>query len=161
MELELQQLQASGSVQARVFEAAGGYAPTLGILGAVLGLIQVMNYLTEPSKLGPGIALAFVATVYGVGSANLIFLPISHKFRLRHQRQLLLKELALEGVVAISLGENPRLIEEKLTGLLAGMPLQGTPPPQPQSAPETRENILITEPQSEASEYATSPVSQT
>ncbi|RLA89693.1 MAG: flagellar motor protein [Deltaproteobacteria bacterium] len=122
MEIELRQLRDSGSVSARVFESAGGYAPTMGILGAVFGLIQVMNYLTEPSKLGPGIAVAFVATVYGVGSANLLFLPIAHKLQLRHQRRLLYKELVLEGVLGVSAGIHPRLIEERLIGLLAGWP---------------------------------------
>lgn len=125
MEIELQQLQEQGSIPARVFAAAGGYAPTLGILGAVFGLIQVMSHLAEPSKLGPGVAIAFVATVYGVGSANLVFLPASHKMQLRHQRQVLLKDLILEGMVAVSAGEHPRLIEEKLTGLLAGLPDSG------------------------------------
>ena len=122
MGTELRQLQKSGSISARVFEAAGGYAPTMGILGAVFGLIQVMSYLSAPEKLGPGIAVAFVATVYGVGSANLLFLPVAHKLRLRHQRQLLQKELVLEGLAEVSAGKHPRLIAEKLTGLLAGWP---------------------------------------
>lgn len=161
MELELQQLRTSGSVQARVFEAAGGYAPTFGILGAVLGLIQVMNFLTEPSKLGPGIALAFVATVYGVGSANLFFLPISHKLKLRYQRQLLVKELVLEGILSVSLGEHPRFIEEKLTGLLAGTPPQAASPLKSKPAPEFKELTPPVELHPEPEEYATSPVSQT
>ena len=103
---------------ARVYEAAGGYAPTIGILGAVLGLIHVMENLTDPAKLGAGIAVAFVATVYGVGSANLIFLPIAAKLRSRAARSAKRRELVLEGILAIQEGMNPRLIDQKLRGLL-------------------------------------------
>jgi len=103
---------------ARVFESAGGYAPTVGILGAVLGLINVMENLSDPTKLGSGIAVAFVATVYGVGSANLIFLPIGSRFRARAQRNARRREAMLEGVLAIQEGLNPRLIDQKLRGLL-------------------------------------------
>ena len=103
---------------ARVFEAAGGYAPTIGILGAVLGLIHVMENLSDPAKLGAGIAVAFVATVYGVGSANLIFLPIAAKLRARADRGAKRREVVLEGILAIQEGQNPRLIDQKLHGLL-------------------------------------------
>lgn len=104
---------------ARVFEAAGGYAPTVGILGAVLGLIHVMENLSDPSKLGAGIAVAFVATVYGVGSANLVLLPIAAKLRARALRRARRREVIMEGVLAIQEGQNPRLIDQKLRGLLA------------------------------------------
>ena len=104
---------------ARVFEAAGGYAPTVGILGAVLGLIHVMENLSDPGKLGAGIAVAFVATVYGVGSANLVLLPIGSKLRTRALRRARRREVILEGVLAIQEGQNPRLIDQKLRGLLA------------------------------------------
>lgn len=104
---------------ARVYEAAGGYAPTVGILGAVLGLIQVMENLSDPSKLGAGIAVAFVATVYGVGSANLVLLPIAAKLRGRALRRARRREVILEGVLAIQEGQNPRVIDQKLRGLLA------------------------------------------
>ena len=107
---------------ARVYEAAGGYAPTIGILGAVLGLIHVMENLTDPTKLGAGIAVAFVATVYGVGSANLIFLPIASKLRARAARAAKRRELMLEGILAIQEGQNPRLIDQKLHGLLGTDP---------------------------------------
>jgi len=107
---------------ARVYEAAGGYAPTIGILGAVLGLIHVMENLTDPAKLGSGIAVAFVATVYGVGSANLIFLPIASKLRARAARAAKRRELMLEGILAIQEGQNPRLIDQKLHGLLGTDP---------------------------------------
>jgi chemotaxis protein MotA len=104
---------------ARVFESAGGYAPTIGILGAVMGLIHVMENLSDPSKLGAGIAVAFVATVYGVGSANLIFLPIGTKLRMQASRNARRREVLLEGILAIQEGLNPRLIDQKLRGLLA------------------------------------------
>lgn len=103
---------------AKVWMAAGGYAPTIGILGAVLGLIHVMENLSDPSKLGSGIAIAFVATVYGVGSANLLFLPIAGKLRYWVGRQVAGKEMFIQGVIAIANGENPRIIEAKLQGYL-------------------------------------------
>lgn len=106
----------------RVFEAAGGYAPTFGILGAVLGLIHVMSNLSEPSRLGAGIAVAFVATVYGVGSANLILLPVAAKLRGRARREARRRELVLEGILAIQEGLNPRLIHERLRSA-AGLPM--------------------------------------
>jgi chemotaxis protein MotA len=119
METELEYMDEHGKVNSKVFKSAGGYAPTIGILGAVLGLIHVMENLSDPSKLGAGIAVAFVATVYGVGSANLLFLPIATKMEMRHRHQMILKEMILEGVVAVSTGENPRLIEEKLKAFLS------------------------------------------
>ena len=118
LEDEIGSREEAEEVPARVFEAAGGYAPTVGILGAVLGLIHVMENLADPSNLGSGIAVAFVATVYGVGSANLIFLPIGSRFRARAQRNARRREAVLEGVMAIQEGLNPRLIDLKLRGLL-------------------------------------------
>lgn len=103
---------------AKVFESMGGYSPTIGIIGAVLGLIQVMGNLTDPSKLGDGIAVAFVATIYGVGAANLVFIPIANKLKALVQRYTQYRELIIEGVVAISEGENPRNIEIKLHGFM-------------------------------------------
>ena len=103
---------------AKIWEAAGGYAPTLGILGAVMGLIHVMENLSDPSKLGGGIAVAFVATIYGVGAANLFFLPIANKIKAQIEHQIMLRELLLEGLVCIANGENPRMIESKLNGYL-------------------------------------------
>lgn len=103
---------------AKVFEAAGGYAPTFGILGAVMGLIHVMENLADPTKLGSGIAVAFVATVYGVGAANLIFLPLAGKLKFRNRREGVYRELIIEGLLSIAAGENPRLIQEKLDGFL-------------------------------------------
>lgn len=103
---------------ARIFESMGGYAPTLGIIGAVMGLIEVMGNLSDPSKLGSGIAVAFVATIYGVGSANLIFLPISNKLKNIIHTQVQYREMIVEGMVSIAEGENPRNIETKLLGFL-------------------------------------------
>lgn len=112
---------------AKVYEAAGGYAPTIGILGAVLGLIHVMENLSDPNKLGAGIAVAFVATVYGVGSANLLFLPIASKLRGKAGAHAKRRELILEGILAIQEGLNPRLIDQKLRGLL-GVDADGRAP---------------------------------
>ena len=103
---------------AKIFESAGGFSPTVGILGAVLGLIHVMENLADPSKLGSGIATAFVATVYGVGSANLLFLPLSGNLKIKIRAKSVLKELVIEGLIAIATGENPRLMREKLEGFL-------------------------------------------
>ena len=102
----------------KVFESAGGFAPTIGIIGAVLGLIQVMQHLDNINEVGKGIAVAFVATVYGVGSANLFFLPSSGKLRLRIREEQILREMTLEGVVSILEGMNPRMLESKLIGFL-------------------------------------------
>jgi chemotaxis protein MotA len=99
---------------AKVWEAAGGYAPTIGILGAVLGLIHVMENLADPSKLGGGIATAFVATVYGVGSANLFFLPFANKIKIKLGAEKERKTLITEGVLSIQEGLNPRVLEERL-----------------------------------------------
>ncbi len=99
---------------AKIYTDAGGYAPTIGIIGAVLGLIHVMQNITDTSALGAGIAVAFVATVYGVGSANLILLPIASKLKRRIHKQVEIKSMILEGAVGIMSGMNPFIIEEKL-----------------------------------------------
>lgn len=103
---------------ARIYESMGGYAPTLGIIGAVMGLIEVMGNLSDPSRLGSGIAVAFVATIYGVGSANLIFLPVANKLKNIIHSQIQYREMIVEGMVSIAEGENPRNIETKLLGFL-------------------------------------------
>jgi len=107
---------------ARVFEAAAGYAPTLGILGAVLGLVHVMQHLTEPGTLGPGIATAFVATVYGVGVANLILLPVAGRLRERAARAARRREMVTHAVCAIALRTNPRLVAQKLRAFSPRIP---------------------------------------
>jgi chemotaxis protein MotA len=119
MELEIANLEDETEQPVKFWQAAGGYSPTIGILGAVLGLIHVMENLTDPSKLGGGIAVAFVATVYGLGLANLVYLPMSGKLRLKSKAQLVAKEIMLVGVISILEGENPRLIEDKLKSYLS------------------------------------------
>ena len=99
---------------AHVFESMGGYSPTIGILGAVLGLIQVMRNLADPGSLGLGIAVAFVATIYGVGMANLIFLPVANKLKSCISRQVHFDEMIVEGLVAIACGESPNMLQLKL-----------------------------------------------
>jgi chemotaxis protein MotA len=101
-----------------VFESAGGFSPTIGILGAVLGLIQVMQHLDNITEVGRGIAVAFVATIYGVGIANLFFLPFAGKMRLRIRNGHRRREMVLEGVISILEGINPRMLEIKLAGFL-------------------------------------------
>lgn len=114
LETEIHHEFESGGVAAKVWESAGGFAPTVGILGAVLGLIHVMENLSDPSKLGGGIATAFVATVYGVGAANLFFLPIANKLKRKLGLEKERKTLIAEGVLSIQAGLNPRVLEEKL-----------------------------------------------
>ena len=102
----------------KVWEAAGGYAPTVGILGAVLGLIHVMENLSDPSRLGSGIAVAFVATIYGVGFANLVFLPIGGKLKMLVSREVVKREMLADAFGCIAMGDNPRLIEERMATYL-------------------------------------------
>ena len=116
LEVDINAFEDFGRQSAKVWEAAGGYAPTIVILGAVLGLIHVMENLSNPSKLGGGIAVAFVATIYGVGLANLVFLPIANKLKTLINQQVIWREMLIDGLVAIAQGENPRIIEEKLLG---------------------------------------------
>ena len=118
LELDIDAWELRAKAAARVWESAGGYAPTIGILGAVLGLIHVMENLTDPGKLGAGIAVAFVATIYGVGSANLIFLPIFNKLKQHIGTEVRRREMLTEGIVTIANGENPRIMENKLAGFL-------------------------------------------
>ncbi len=114
MELEIGLEEQRAEAEAKVFEQAGGYAPTIGIIGAVMGLIQVMKNLANIDEVGRGIAVAFVATIYGVGSANIFFIPAANKIRARAHAAAQLKELMLEGVTAIVEGLNPKLIRVKL-----------------------------------------------
>lgn len=101
---------------ARVWESAGGYSPTIGILGAVMGLIHVMENLADPAKLGAGIATAFVATIYGVGLANLVLLPIGNKLKILINQQVRYREMLVDGLIGIANGDNPRLVESRLRG---------------------------------------------
>ncbi len=114
MEVDIEVMELHAEAEAKVWEAAGGYAPTVGIIGAVMGLIQVMKHLEDIRVVGHGIAVAFVATVYGVGSANFFFLPVAAKLRARLRDAVLMKEMVLEGVSGIAQGLNPTLIRVKL-----------------------------------------------
>lgn len=114
MENQISQHEEKVEKGSKVFESAGAYSPTLGIIGAVLGLIQVMQNLSDPSKLGAGIAVAFVATIYGLFAANLVLLPISSRIKFNYKKVFLAKEIMLEGILAIQAGESPALIERKL-----------------------------------------------
>jgi chemotaxis protein MotA len=118
LELDIDAYEDQARAAAKIWESAGGYSPTFGILGAVLGLIHVMENLTDPSKLGAGIAVAFVATIYGVGAANLLLLPISNKLKHYIMLEVRRREMVAEGLVTIANGENPRLLENKLAGFL-------------------------------------------
>ena len=114
MENQIEQLENYVHNAAKVFESFGGYSPTLGIIGAVLGLIQVMQNLSDPSKLGAGIAVAFVATIYGLFAANLVMIPLGTRIKFIYQDVLLYKNMILEGILSIQAGESPVLIERKL-----------------------------------------------
>ena len=118
LEIEAQAQNHRDTAAAKMFEGMGIYAPTLGIIGAVLGLMAVMKNLTDPSKLGHGIAAAFTATIYGIGAANLMFLPMAAKLKGVIHRQQVERDMLIEGLIAIAEGENPRNIESRLNGFL-------------------------------------------
>jgi chemotaxis protein MotA len=117
-----------------VFESAGGFSPTIGIIGAVLGLIQVMQHLDKIDEVGRGIAVAFVATIYGVAAANLLFLPTAGKLRLRLREQQAQSEMMLEGVISILEGMNPRMLQTKLRSFLTEAKADAPPKPKAQAA---------------------------
>jgi chemotaxis protein MotA len=129
MELEIALVEQHTEAEAKVFESAGGYAPTIGIVGAVLGLIQVMKNLANIDEVGHGIAVAFVATVYGVASANLFFLPAASKIKARAHAETKRRELILEGVAAIVEGMNPKLVRGKLEAYGDGVPAKSSKSP--------------------------------
>jgi chemotaxis protein MotA len=118
LDVDIHRLEQLSWQSARVWEAAGGYSPTIGIIGAVLGLMHVMQNLADPSKLGSGIAVAFVATIYGVAFANLLFLPVANKLKTIIMRQSDMHEMIVDGLTGIANGDNPRLIETKLQGYI-------------------------------------------
>ncbi|MBF0264412.1 MAG: flagellar motor protein [Gammaproteobacteria bacterium] len=118
LELELEVKEKFDLSSAKVYESMGGYSPTIGIIGAILGLIHVMGSLSEPSTLGPGIAVAFVATIYGIGLANLILIPVSNKIKYLVEEEAQFREMIIDGFISIAEGENPRNIERKLDGYL-------------------------------------------
>jgi len=127
MELELDNQAEYEEKIPQVFESAGGFSPTIGIIGAVLGLIQVMQHLDKIDEVGRGIAVAFVATIYGVGAANLFLLPAAGKLRIRIREEQVLREMTLEGVISILEGMNPRMLEAKLSGFVSEAKPQPVP----------------------------------
>lgn len=131
MELELDNRAEYEEQVPQVFESAGGFAPTIGIIGAVLGLIQVMQHLDRIDEVGRGIAVAFVATIYGVGSANLLYLPMAGKMKIRIRDEQIMREMTLEGVASILEGMNPRMLETKLLGFLVEAKHGPEPPQEP------------------------------
>lgn len=122
LEIELETAEEHDTAAAKVYEAMGIYAPTLGIVGAVLGLMAVMSNLADPSKLGPGIAAAFTATIYGIASANLFFLPFGNKLKHLVKEQSKIRAMMIEGLVSIAQGDNPRNIETRLQGYFVAEP---------------------------------------
>lgn len=120
LQLELAMLDEQGEMPAKVYEAGGGYAPTIGIVGAVLGLIHVMSNLSDVAKVGEGIAVAFVATIYGVASANIVFLPAANKLKIKHHEEMVRREMIMHGVLAIQQGEKPKLIVDRLSAFMHG-----------------------------------------
>ncbi|ASR45662.1 motility protein A [Paenibacillus kribbensis] len=143
LELELDTIEQKHEGYAKIFESAGGYAPTMGIIGTVMGLIHVLGSLTEPTALGPSIAVAFIATLYGVASANLIFLPIASKIRACSEREISTMELLLQGILAIQNGENPKLVRKKLEFFIRSEQNQDYKPPR-------RTRIEITTPKEDS-----------
>jgi chemotaxis protein MotA len=118
LDVEIGAWEEQMKLAAKIWESAGGYSPTIGILGAVMGLIHVMENLSDPSKLGAGIAVAFVATIYGVGAANLVFLPIAKKLLANISRLVAQREMFVDGIVGIANGDNPRIIESRMQGYI-------------------------------------------
>jgi chemotaxis protein MotA len=131
MELELDNEAEHEERIPQVFESAGGFSPTIGIIGAVLGLIQVMQHLDKIDEVGKGIAVAFVATIYGVGAANLFFLPASGKLKIRIREEQVIREMTLEGVISILEGMNPRVLETMLLGFMAHARARDSVPHEP------------------------------
>jgi chemotaxis protein MotA len=138
MELEIDLLDHRAEDVAKVFDAAGGYSPTVGIIGAVMGLIQVMKNLSNIEAVGHGIAVAFVATVYGVGIANLLLLPAAGKIRGRAAKERHHRELALDGVLGIIEGSNPKLIKAKLDAYVEGGEAKGKSNDKSKKEPEAK-----------------------
>jgi chemotaxis protein MotA len=135
MEIDINLTEQAAEAEAKVWESAGGYAPTIGIIGAVLGLIQVMKHLEDIKEVGHGIAVAFVATVYGVGSANILFLPAANKLRARLRDITVMRDMTMEGVIGIVEGLNPTLIRMKLQSFNQHPRKAAKPKPAPKPAP--------------------------
>lgn len=118
LEIELDFFERQNEMGARMFETAGGFSPTMGIIGTVMGLVNVLGNLSDPDTLGPAIAVAFMATLYGVAAANVIYLPIANKLRFRTSQLVTAREMMMEGIMSIQAGENPKMLEKKLLAFL-------------------------------------------
>jgi chemotaxis protein MotA len=119
LETELDFVASRHASGAAMLDAAGGFAPTMGVLGTVMGLVTVLGNLSDPQSLGPAIAVAFLATLYGVGSANVIFLPMGQKLKRKSEEEMLLREVMIAGIISIQAGDNPQIVEEKLKAYLS------------------------------------------
>jgi chemotaxis protein MotA len=119
LETELDFVASRHAAAASIFDAAGGFAPTMGVLGTVMGLVSVLGNLSDPSALGGAIAVAFLATLYGVGVANVIFLPMGQKLKRKSEEELLMREVMIAGIISIQAGDNPQIVEEKLKAYLS------------------------------------------
>jgi len=119
LELELDYIEQRHKLGMRIFDQAGGFAPTMGIIGTVMGLVHVLGSLDNVEGLGPKVATAFIATLYGVASANVIYIPIATKLRNRSEQEVLIRELMIEGILSLQAGENPTILRQKLRGFLA------------------------------------------
>lgn len=118
MEIELDFFEKQNETGAKMFETAGAFSPTMGIIGTVMGLVHVLSSLSEPETLGPAIAMAFIATLYGVAAANVIYIPIANKLKYRNEQMVKAREMMMEGVLSIQAGENPNMLEKKLQAFL-------------------------------------------
>jgi chemotaxis protein MotA len=119
LETELDFVASRHAACASILDAAGGFAPTMGVLGTVMGLVTVLGNLSDPQSLGPAIAVAFLATLYGVGSANVVFLPMGQKLKRKSEEELLMREVMIAGIISIQAGDNPQIVEEKLKAYLS------------------------------------------
>lgn len=134
LEAEIEAYENSEKVGAEIFMAAGGFAPTMGIVGTVMGMVNVLSNLSSPDELGASIAVAFLATLYGIASANVFWIPFGTKIKIKTQKEAHLMEMILEGILSIQVGENPRVLREKLNIFLP-------PETSPKSAKQGRQEI--------------------
>lgn len=125
LELSLQVIDERHKARAKIFEAAGGFSPTMGIIGTVLGLVHVLSDLDEPDTLGPKIAMAFIATLYGIGLANLLWLPLGNKLKEKNRIEILYKSMIIEGLLLIQEGVNTNYMEEKLSSFISDAQING------------------------------------
>ena len=119
LELDLEMMAHRHKCGAAIFEAAGGYSPTMGIVGTVMGLISVLGDLADPSGLGQSIAVAFIATLYGVGTANILWLPLATNLKAKSKQEIVRNSMIIEGLLLLQEGANPNFIEDKLKGFLS------------------------------------------